>query len=176
MTSINVTRRDNGAYQDLLDWKRRSERLVRLSGARYTIIRPSWFNPGAGAQLVIEQGDTGSGAVSREQVGEVLIRSLLTDAAVGKTFELYATAGGATTDWKGLFDTAISDTAGALDGAKDPDNLPLEKEPAPRPRGRSSGPRLITPTGTILMTKNHRRKECLPSTPTPLRPLPEPSS
>jgi uncharacterized protein YbjT (DUF2867 family) len=49
MTSISVTRRDNGAYQDLLDWKRRSERLVRLSGARYTIVRPSWFDPGAGA-------------------------------------------------------------------------------------------------------------------------------
>ncbi|MCU1533020.1 MAG: NAD-dependent epimerase/dehydratase [Arthrobacter sp.] len=131
MTSINVTRSDNGAYQDLLDWKRRSERLVRLSGAPYTIIRPSWFDPGAGKRLVIEQGDTGSGAVSREQVAETLIRSLLTDEAVGKTFELYATAGAVTTDWTGLFDTAVPDAAGALDGARDTGNLPLEKEPAP---------------------------------------------
>jgi uncharacterized protein YbjT (DUF2867 family) len=129
MTSINVTRTDNGAYQGLLDWKRRSERLVRLSGAPCTIVRPSWFSPGAGKHLVIEQGDTGSGAVSREDVAEVLIRSLLTDEAMGKTFELYATAGEATTDWAGLFGTAIADTAGALDGAKDTENLPLDKEP-----------------------------------------------
>ncbi|WP_211881239.1 SDR family oxidoreductase [Pseudarthrobacter albicanus] len=131
MTSINVTRSDNGAYQDLLDWKRRSERLVRLSGAPYTIVRPSWFNPGAGKHLVIKQGDTGSGAVRREDVAEVLIRSLLTDEAAGKTFELYATAGTPTSDWAGLFDTAVPDADGALDGAKDTGNLPLEKEPAP---------------------------------------------
>ena len=112
-------------------WKRRSERLVRLSGAPYTIVRPSWFSPGAGKHLVIEQGDAGSGAVSREDVAEVLIRSLLTDEAAGKTFELYATAGEATSDWAGLFGTAIADTAGALDGAKDTENLPLDKEPDP---------------------------------------------
>jgi len=128
MTSINVTRR-GGPYGELLDWKRRSERLVRLSGAPYTVVRPSWFNAGAGSHLVIEQGDAGSGAVSREQVAEVLIRSLLTDAAVGKTFELYATSGQATSDWDGLFNTAVPDPAGALDGARDADNLPLDKEP-----------------------------------------------
>ena len=44
MTSINVTRRDAGAYQGLMDWKRRSERLVRASGLPYTIVRPGWFD------------------------------------------------------------------------------------------------------------------------------------
>lgn len=130
MTSINVTRR-GGPYGELLDWKRRSERLVRISGAPYTIVRPSWFDPSAGEHLIIRQGDTSSGAVSREQVAEVLIRSLLTDTALGKTFELYATAGTATTNWKGLFNTAVPDAVGALDGARDTDNLPLDKEPGP---------------------------------------------
>jgi uncharacterized protein YbjT (DUF2867 family) len=97
--------------------------------APYTVVRPSWFSASAGNRLVIEKGDAGSGAVSREQVAEVLIRSLLTDTAVGKTFELYATAGQATSDWDGLFSTAVPDAAGALDGARDADNLPLDKEP-----------------------------------------------
>jgi uncharacterized protein YbjT (DUF2867 family) len=76
MTSINVTRR-GGPYGELLDWKRRSERLVRLSDAPYTVVRPSWFSASAGNRLV----------------------------------------------------TAVPDAAGALDGARDADNLPLDKEP-----------------------------------------------
>lgn len=130
MTSINVTRR-GGPYGELLDWKRRSERLVRGSGAPYTVVRPSWFSSSAGNLIVIEQGDAGSGSGSREQVAEVLIRSLLTDTAAGKTFELYATSGHETTDWNGLFGTAVPDAVGALDGVRDTNNLPLDEEPAP---------------------------------------------
>jgi uncharacterized protein YbjT (DUF2867 family) len=130
MTSINVTRR-GGPYGELLDWKRRSERLVRRSGAPYTVVRPSWFSSSAGNRILIEQGDAGSGSVSREQVAEVLIRSLLADTAAGKTFELYATSGQETTDWIGLFGTAVPDAVGALDGVRDKNNLPLDEEPAP---------------------------------------------
>jgi uncharacterized protein YbjT (DUF2867 family) len=131
MTSINVTRRDS-AYRELLDWKRRSERLVRASGCPYTIVRPGWFDMTrrGDQRLVPEQGDTGSGAVGRDQVAEVLIRSLLTDAAQGKTFELFATTGEAPADWNGLFASAAPDPPNALDGVKDPDNLPLDTEPA----------------------------------------------
>ena len=77
MTSINVTRDDNGAYQDLLDWKRRSERLVRASGHPYTIVRPGWFDAAGDSdqRLVLAQGDRRSGAVSRAQVAEVLAYS-----------------------------------------------------------------------------------------------------
>jgi uncharacterized protein YbjT (DUF2867 family) len=70
MTSINVTRRDAGAYQGLMDWKRRSERLVRASGLPYTIVRPGWFDlsgPGDD-RLVLGQGDRASGAVGRGQL------------------------------------------------------------------------------------------------------------
>lgn len=63
-------------------------------------------------------------------MAEVLIRSLVTDAAVGKTFELYATSGQETTDWNGLFGTAVPDAVGALDGIRDAGNLPLDQEPA----------------------------------------------
>src|SRR3954464_3825046 len=38
MTSIGVSRRGGGSTGQLLDWKRRSERLARASGAPYTIV------------------------------------------------------------------------------------------------------------------------------------------
>ena len=46
MTSIGVTDR-TGNYNrstQACDWKRRSERLVRVSGKPYTIVRPGWFD------------------------------------------------------------------------------------------------------------------------------------
>jgi uncharacterized protein YbjT (DUF2867 family) len=63
-----VSRRDDpgSGVGQLLDWKRRSVRLVRASGAPYTIVRPGWFDhvaPGDG-RLVFEQGDTGNGGIS----------------------------------------------------------------------------------------------------------------
>jgi uncharacterized protein YbjT (DUF2867 family) len=51
-TSLYVTRRDHdlNAGGQPLDWKRRSERLVRLSGAVYTIVRPGWLDNGPAGQ------------------------------------------------------------------------------------------------------------------------------
>jgi uncharacterized protein YbjT (DUF2867 family) len=132
MTSINVTRRDAGAYQGLMDWKRRSERLLRASGLPYTIVRPGWFDmtdPGD-HRLVLGQGDRGSGAVGRGQLAEVLVRSLLSGAAEGRTFELFAVEGEPPSDWDGLFATAAPDLPGSLDGAADPEDVPLELEAA----------------------------------------------
>jgi len=132
MTSINVTRSDAGAYQGLMDWKRRSERLVRASGLPYTIVRPGWFDmtsPG-GNRLVLAQGDRGSGAVGREQVAEILVQSLLRDTAVGRTFELFAVEGAPPADWTALFAAAEPDRPGSLDGAGDSAGPPLDDEPA----------------------------------------------
>jgi len=134
MTSIGVSRQGSGSVGELLDWKRRSERLVRASGAPYTIVRPGWFDhvsPGDD-RLVLAQGDTGNGGIGRDQLADVLVRSLLTDTAVGRTFELFAEPGAAPTDWNGLFAGVGPDTAGALDGSADPDTLPaIAEEPAP---------------------------------------------
>ena len=126
MTSIGVSRQGRGSVGELLDWKRRSERLVRASGAPYTIVRPGWFDHvGHGDErLVFEQGDTGNGGIGRDQVADVLVRSLLTDTAVGKTFELFAEPGPAPTAWAALFLPLTPDTVGELDGAGDPDTLP----------------------------------------------------
>jgi uncharacterized protein YbjT (DUF2867 family) len=46
MTAIGVTNR-TGSYNrstESHDWKRRAERLVRVSGCPYTIVRPGWFD------------------------------------------------------------------------------------------------------------------------------------
>jgi uncharacterized protein YbjT (DUF2867 family) len=130
MTSINVTRPDNGTYQGLLDWKRRSERLLRASGLPYTIVRPGWFQSGRGSDgLILRQGDGGSGSVSREQTADVLVRSLVSDAAVGKTFELFAADGPAPADWDALFATTDPDTPGGLDAVHNRATLPLDREP-----------------------------------------------
>jgi uncharacterized protein YbjT (DUF2867 family) len=103
MTSIGITNR-SGAYNRATqahDWKRRSERLVRATGHPYTIVRPGWFdyNQPDELRLVLLQGDTrwagdpSDGAVARREIAQVLIRSLGSDTAVRKTFELVAERG-----------------------------------------------------------------------------------
>lgn len=59
----------------------------------------------------------------------MLIRSLITDSARGKTFELIAREGEQQTDWDTLFSPLSSDRPGELDGALDPQNLPEKDEP-----------------------------------------------
>lgn len=131
-TSLYVTRRDNelNAGAHALDWKRRSERLVRLSRAPCAIVRPGWLDNGpAGDHITIEQGDTGEGSITREVLGTVHIEALLIDSAIGKTFEVFSGPGETTSDWDSLFGTAQPDATGALDAIKDTANMPLQSEP-----------------------------------------------
>ena len=140
MTAIGTTDR-LGAHNRSTeghDWKRRGERLVRASGLPYTIVRPGWFDYNAAEQhrLVLLQGDTrhagnpSDGVVSRRQIAEVLVRSLSSDAADRKTFELVAERGPATTDLDALFASLDADAVGALDAVRDASNMPLADEPA----------------------------------------------
>ncbi|MFZ0595103.1 MAG: NAD(P)H-binding protein [Bryobacteraceae bacterium] len=124
MTAIGVTDR-LGSYNrstEAHDWKRRGERLVRASGLPYTIVRPGWFdyNKPDEHKLVFLQGDTrhagnpSDGVIARQQIAQVLLASLTSDAALRKTFELVATKGSAQS---------------GLDGVRDVSNMPLEDEP-----------------------------------------------
>lgn len=138
MTAIGVTYRE-GSYNRSTkahDWKRRSERLVRASGHPYTIVRPSWFdyNDDDQHELHFLQGDTrhagspADGAIARSQIADVLVSSLTSDDANGKTFELVAEHGPAQTDLDPLFAALAADRD--LDGAEDDDNMPVASEPA----------------------------------------------
>jgi uncharacterized protein YbjT (DUF2867 family) len=140
MTAIGVTNRQ-GAYNratQIHDWKRRGERLVRASGLPYTIVRPGWFDYNAPDQhrLTFLQGDRrhagdpSDGVISRQQIAEVLISSLTSDAARRKTFELVAERGPVPTNLEPLFAALDSDAAGALDAVHDTANMPLSDEPA----------------------------------------------
>ena len=139
MTTIGVTFRtsDDRSANERHDWKRRGERLVRVSGLPYTIVRPGWFdyNGADEEHLVLLQGDRrhagdpSDGAVSRRQIAQVLVASLTSDAALRKTFELVATKGPAQDDLGTLFVPLHADEPGAVDAARDLDNMPLSKEP-----------------------------------------------
>jgi uncharacterized protein YbjT (DUF2867 family) len=139
MTSIGVTNR-TGAYNRATgahDWKRRSERLVRASGLPYTIVRPGWFdcNGPNERRPVLLQGDkrqSGTprdGGIARHQIAGILVRSLSSDQALRKTFELIATAGPVPDGFDALFASLDVDPEGALDGVHDMANMPLEDEP-----------------------------------------------
>ncbi|MFF8195077.1 SDR family oxidoreductase [Streptomyces bobili] len=156
MTAIGVTARGS-AYDHLLDWKRRSERLVRASGLPYTIVRPGWFDMNGPDEhrLVFLQGDTrrsggpSDGVIAREQIAEVLVHALTAPESVGKTFELVAETGPAPSDMSPLFASLDQDAPAALDAARDEANMPLEREPqrvrddldAVRAHGSASTPR-----------------------------------
>lgn len=139
MTAIGVTNRD-GAYNrstEAHDWKRRSERLVRAGGFPYTIVRPGWFdyNKSDEHQLIFLQGDTrqagnsSDGVIARSQIAQVLVSSLTSQPALGKTFELVAEKGPAQEDLDPMLAALDADLPGAVDGVRDMPNQPLDKEP-----------------------------------------------
>lgn len=133
MTAIAVT--DGEARHN---WKRRAERLVRASGAAYTIVRPGWFDSNGPNQqrLVFLQGDrrqSGTprdGAVARRQIAKVLVGSLTCAAAAYKTLELITETGREQDDLEPLFSALDQDMPAALDGIHDLANLPLADEPS----------------------------------------------
>jgi len=140
MTAIGVTNRQ-GAYNratEIHDWKRRGERLLRASGLPYTIVRPGWFDYNAQDQQRLltlqgdkrQAGDPSDGVVSRRQIAQVLVASFTSDAALGKTFELVAEHGAATTNLEVMFAALAADEPGSLDGVWDAGNMPLTGEPA----------------------------------------------
>jgi uncharacterized protein YbjT (DUF2867 family) len=134
MSSIGVTGTD-GSSSELLNWKRRGERVLRASGLPYTIVRPAWFDAGTGNEpkADLRQGDRVEyGPVRRDHVAEVLVQAVLTPVAAGRTLEVFSADGGEIADWP----TALADLDPdpnpnrSLDGIHDAATLPLAGEPA----------------------------------------------
>lgn len=135
MSAIAVTQ-DIPAFAEILEWRRRGERLLRASALRHTIIRPGWFDghsPGDD-RAELEQGDaTPLGAmrgVQRRHIAAALVEAVRTPVAAGRTLELFSGPGAPVDDWPEAFAALEADTPDRLDGARDPAGLPLAEEPA----------------------------------------------
>lgn len=112
VTQIYVTRPDRyPEVRNIIYWRGLAEQAVRASGLPYTIVRPSWLTDQSGDQEAIrfEQGDTGDGQISREDVAEVCVQSLLVPEAQGKTFEIYNEQGKPPQAWNALFHQLVGD-------------------------------------------------------------------
>ena len=139
MSTLGVTVHDSqhDRVTGLATWKHRAERLLRVSGLPCTIVRPGWFDYEAQDEhrLVPRQGDgrrggsPADGAISREQLARVLLAAHTTADATGLTLEVVAERGPEQSQLDSLFAGLRADVPGEVDGALDPDTLPLGAEP-----------------------------------------------
>ncbi|CEM19552.1 unnamed protein product [Vitrella brassicaformis CCMP3155] len=84
--------RMNDMLGGILTYKLKGEDVVRDSGVTYSVIRPcALTEEPAGAPLQIGQGDEIKGKISREDVADLVVASLLTPAAANKTYEIKCT-------------------------------------------------------------------------------------
>ena len=129
MTSMYISRPSGESW----DWKRRAERLVRVSGHPYTIVRPGWFDYQGpqDIQINLRQGDLVEGrpGVDRHHIAQVLIEGALTPSGEQRTVEVFSRAGEPVTDFEALFAATLPDTEAGR-GALDRVLVPVEEEPA----------------------------------------------
>jgi uncharacterized protein YbjT (DUF2867 family) len=121
ITQIYVTRpRTAPGMASIIAARRRAEAAVRDSGLPYTIVRPGWLtnDPGRQRGVRLEQGDTGEGRVSREDVAEVCVQALLYEEARDKTFEVYNGTDEPPSDWASLFAALKADWQGGRRGGR----------------------------------------------------------
>ncbi len=112
ITQIYVTRPERyPEVRNIIHWRGLAEQVVRASSLPYTIVRPSWLTdePGGREAIRFEQGDTGDGQISREDVAEVCVQSLLAPEAQGKTFEIYNESGQPPQAWSTVFRQLVGD-------------------------------------------------------------------
>ena len=133
MTAMNTSRSSGPSHYGFVEWKRRAERLLRVSGHPYTIVRPGWFDyQGPGDRRIdLRQGDlvTGQPGVDRRHIAQVLLAGATYPSGVRRTVEIFSVAGDPVTDLESLFATTRPDERGALDGVLDTNNVPLGEEP-----------------------------------------------
>lgn len=111
LSQIYVTRvREHPELAGIIGARARGEEALRVSGAPYAIVRPSWLSDRPAVGVRLEQGDTGDGAVSRDTVARAVVAALTDPAAVRKTFEVYDDpAAPAAPDWPALFSSLTTD-------------------------------------------------------------------
>jgi uncharacterized protein YbjT (DUF2867 family) len=95
----------NDQLGGILTWKLKGEDSVISSGVPYTIIRPCALTEETGGkELIVEQGDNIRGKISRDDVAELCLNSLLHPEACNVTFEVKAGENQVSVrEWKNLF-------------------------------------------------------------------------
>lgn len=129
MTSMYISHPSGESW----DWKRRAERLVRVSGHPYTIVRPGWFDyqGPADTRIDLKQGDRigGRPGVDRHHIAQLLIEGALNPSGEHRTVEVFSQQGEPVTDFEELFAAAQPDTETGR-GVLDQVLVPLDDEPA----------------------------------------------
>jgi uncharacterized protein YbjT (DUF2867 family) len=79
------------AERDTSAWKYMAEKRLRNSGLTYCIVRPGTFTdqPGGNKSLMLEQDGDMSGVISRADLAEVCVKSLLDPRACNVTFDAF---------------------------------------------------------------------------------------
>lgn len=119
VSSAGVTQKDhvlNRMFDNVLVWKGKGEDAVRASGVPYTIVRPGGLTtkPGGQSGVRLEQGDTGTGFISRGDVARVCVAALKFPAARNRTFELYsAPSSSPDMNWDAVFGKLAADDPAA---------------------------------------------------------------
>jgi len=116
ISSAGVTQKDhvlNRVFDNVLIWKGKGEDAVRTSGVPYTIVRPGGLTdkPGGQSGVRLEQGDKGTGMISRGDLARVCVAALTSAAARNRTFEVYGAETPPEIDWDGLFGKLAADSS-----------------------------------------------------------------
>lgn len=79
------------AKDDVSAWKYMAENRLRQSGLTYCIVRPGSFTdqPGGNKAIMLEQDGDVSGSISRADVAEICVKSLLDPRACNVTFDAF---------------------------------------------------------------------------------------
>ena len=107
ISSIAVTHPEHplNRFGHVLEWKLKSEQVLRESGLDYAIIRPGGLTdaPGSRQILLFGQGDTISGTLSRANLAEICLAALAYPAPARVTFEAIESDQTGRRDWTKLF-------------------------------------------------------------------------
>lgn len=107
ISSIAVTHPEHplNCFGKVLDWKLKSEKVLRESGLNYTIIRPGGLLDIENRQrtLIFDQGDRLTGTVSRSAVAETCWNALQFPESECTTFEVIESEKHGAPEWAELF-------------------------------------------------------------------------
>jgi uncharacterized protein YbjT (DUF2867 family) len=88
-----------------------AEQVVRCSGRRYTIVRPTWLtsDPAGRYALTLTQDPWADGMIPRADLARVCLAALDEPHARGKTFAVFVQPGPGPARWGAMFAPLVAD-------------------------------------------------------------------